>query len=110
MAAGVLNLPVLGNHYFDFNNTPTFDLTAHSKIIFAGKQASGTAPAGSSTGTANTAAVAWLYLKAKAGYPSGLTVGLSEVYRVETAGGSSTLCTEASGVISVPYAAEYWFY
>jgi hypothetical protein len=109
-AGKVINLPVLGNHYFDINGTPVFNLSAHSKIIFSAKTESVAAPATADKGPLGTGAVAWLMLTDKKGYTGGTTVGLQQVYRVETAGGNSPLCTEATGVITVPYAAEYWFY
>lgn len=98
--------PRIGNHFFDIAGTPTFELTALNKVLFGLKADSVTAPTGSSEGPDGTAAVAWLYLTAHTGYTS---VGLTEAYRVETAGGSATACTEA-GVISVQYSAQYWFY
>ncbi len=45
-------------------------------------------------------------LTKKANYTS---IGESVVYRVVTAGGNPLNCT-ATGVMSVQYAAEYWFY
>jgi hypothetical protein len=109
-AAKALDLPVLGNHYFDFNGTPTFNLSAKSKMLFAGKKEAVNAPANADKGPSGTGAVQWLMLLAKPDYAYGTSVGLGEVYRIETAGGNSPLCTEASGVITVDYAAEYWFY
>jgi len=100
-------LPVLGNHYFDSVGTPSFVLSAVNMAIFAAKIDSVTAPTDAANGPDGTAAVPWLYLTAKSGYTS---VGLTEVYRVETAGGSAfAACTEA-GTQSIQYSAEYWFY
>jgi hypothetical protein len=45
-------------------------------------------------------------LSAKAGYTS---VGETMVYRVVTAGGVAPACT-AAGLVTVEYAAEYWFF
>jgi len=100
------NLPQLGNHLFLADGTPTFLLTAANKSLFAKKDNSTAAPADAPVGPAGTGAVDWLQLSAKDGMGS---VGLSEVYRVETAGGKPTTCTDA-GVITTEYAAEYWFY
>ncbi|KAH6674196.1 hypothetical protein B0J14DRAFT_562329 [Halenospora varia] len=105
-AAKLINLDILGHHFFTADGTATFELTEDAKILYAAKVMGVKAPADASKGPAGTGAVDWLQLKAKATYPS---VGLGEVYRVETAGGVATPC-QAAGVISVPYAAEYWFY
>lgn len=104
------NLDVLGHHFFDASGTPTFDLSSISKILYAAKTGDIKAPATANKGPAGTGAVDWLKLDAKATYTS---VGLKEVYRVETAGGSApSNCTgvAAGAVVSVQYAAEYWFY
>lgn len=66
------------------------------------------APNEASRGLEGTGAVPWLALVAKDEYPS---VGLKEVFRVETAGGNPPKsCAGIEGVISVPYAAAYHFY
>jgi hypothetical protein len=101
------HLDVLGHHYFDSAGTPTFNLSAINKIGFVGKTATISAPASANKGPAGTGAVAWLQLIAKSTYTS---VGINTVYRVETAGGNPELNCTATGVISIPYAAEYWFY
>ena len=76
-----------------------------SKILYGKKIADIKAPASSNKGPAGTGAVDWLALTAKNG-----SVGLKEVYRLETAGGAAPAnCTNTS-MISVQYAAEYWFY
>jgi hypothetical protein len=98
---------VLGHHYFDSTGTPTFDLTAVNKIGFFAKTAAVNAPATANKGPAGTGAVPWLDLNKKAGYTS---VGLSQVYRVETAGGNQQVNCTVAGVMSIQYAAEYWFY
>ncbi|KAF4630151.1 hypothetical protein G7Y89_g7992 [Cudoniella acicularis] len=103
-----LDFDVLGHHFFDINGVATFDLDTEDKILYAAKVMSVNAPTDASKGPAGTGAVPWLQLKAKVPYVD-TSVGLGEVYRVETAGGNATPCTEA-GVITVQYAAEYWFY
>lgn len=66
------------------------------------------APAESNRGLEGTGAVDWLALERKAEAGS---VGLSQVFRVETAGGNPPAdCAGISGGISVPYAAAYHFY
>lgn len=56
-------------------------------------------------GPAGAGAVDWLQLQDKGG-----SIGIAEVYKVVTAGGAApTICT-TTGVVTVPYAAEYWFY
>lgn len=105
--ADFMDLKPLGHHFFDASGTPTFDLSSVSKILYAAKTGDITAPSTANLGPAGTGAVDWLSLAAKATYTS---VGLTQVYRVETAGGNPiTPCTVA-GVESVQYAAQYWFY
>lgn len=108
MPPPVGKLPVIGKHYFDAAGTPTFDLTNGGKkqILFAAKNDSITAPTTADVGPAKTGAVPWLILNSKAGYTS---VGLKQVYRVVTSGGVGPTCT-TTGVETVQYAAEYWFY
>jgi len=98
---------VLGHHYFDSAGTPTFDLSAVNKIGFMAKTAAVNAPATANKGPAKTGAVPWLDLNQKAGYNS---QGVSQVYRVETAGGNQQVSCSVAGVMSIQYAAEYWFY
>ncbi|KAG9239638.1 hypothetical protein BJ875DRAFT_85882 [Amylocarpus encephaloides] len=104
-----VNLSVLGHHFFDAAGTPVFQLD-NGKVIYATKTENVKAPGSAPKGPAGTGAVDWLKLITKLNYVGGVSNGLSEVYRIETAGGVSTLCTAASGVISVEYAAEYWFF
>ncbi|KFZ25408.1 hypothetical protein V502_00112 [Pseudogymnoascus sp. VKM F-4520 (FW-2644)] len=105
MAGSYLN--ILGHHYFDSAGTPTFNLSSVNKIGFVGKTASINAPALAHKGPAGTGAVPWLQLNKKIGYTS---IGISQVYRVETAGGNPKLACTVAGVMSIPYGAEYWFY
>jgi hypothetical protein len=97
----------LGHHYFSADGTPTFDLSSKGKILFARKTGDIKAPANANVGPAKTGAVDWLQLVSKDGYGS---VGLQTVYRVVTAGGNPPTVCPSAGVISVQYAAEYWFY
>ncbi|CZR59873.1 uncharacterized protein PAC_09767 [Phialocephala subalpina] len=105
LAAGVFK--PLGHHYFDAAGTPTFDLTAVNKILFGGKSGDVKAPSTANVGPMGTGAVDWLQLTKKATYTS---VGTSVAYRVVTAGGSAPANCSSTDLISVPYAAEYWFY
>lgn len=50
-------------------------------------------------------AVDWLKLA-----DAGGSVGISQVYRVETAGGKQMPSCTAAGPFEVEYAALYWFY
>lgn len=66
------------------------------------------APANASVGLQGTGAVDWLSLTAVEG-----SVGLGQVYRVDTAGGNPPINCEgyaAGEVLSVPYSAGYHFY
>lgn len=101
------NLPLLGHHLFLSDATPTFDLNAVGKILYAKRLNGTSAPTNAPKGPAGTGAVDWLQLAAKTTYTS---VGLSMVYRVETAGGNPPATCTTTGVISMQYAAEYWFY
>lgn len=79
-------------------------------ILFGAKTASVSAPAGSPLGPDGTGSVAWLQLEAKTGIVAETSIGVSEAYRVKTAGGNpTTLCTSV-GTQTVDYAAEYWFF
>ena len=99
---------VLGHHYFGADGTPTFDLTAKNQILYGKKNGDILAPSTANKGPAGTGAVDWLQLTAKPGY--GSSVGLETVYRVVTAGGNPPAVCPSVGVISVQYAAEYWFF
>lgn len=111
---GVGTFPVLGGHFFAADATPIFDLfTAGAKIASTVvKKVS--APAESDKGLEGTGAVPWLALSKKVdadGTAVVGTVGLSQVFRVDTAGGNPpTTCAGIEGTISVPYAAAYHFY
>jgi hypothetical protein len=106
---GTNDLAVIGKHYFSAGGMPIFDLyNANSEILFAKKLLAVPAPSTASKGPEGTGAVPWLKLDDKGG-----SIGVKEVYRVETAGGNApALCTgKAAGtVVSVQYAAEYWFF
>jgi len=112
-ANGCFNLPPsarlsrLGNHFFAADGTPNFVLNG-GKSIQAKKNVGIAAPATATKGPIGTGAVDWLQLISKpAPY---ISVGLSTVYRVETAGGMQTPTCATVGTLSVQYAAEYWFY
>ncbi|ESZ97625.1 hypothetical protein SBOR_2026 [Sclerotinia borealis F-4128] len=107
------NLMISGHHFFTNPSTPFFDLDTKNWALGRGAFAKSdalAAPVGASVGQNNQGygAVAWLKLTAK----DGVTGGLQEVYRVNTAGGSPpTTCKDNLGSsFDVQYAAEYWFY
>ncbi|KAE9972475.1 Deoxyhypusine synthase [Venturia inaequalis] len=105
-----LGLPYLGQHYFTAApSSPEFDLTAVHARVVAKKLANVAAPANACSGSNNAGAVDWLELGDNG---AGLSFGgVSYVYRVETAGGKApATCSGKSGVFTVPYAAQYWFY
>jgi Protein of unknown function (DUF3455) len=96
---------ILGHHYFSANSIPTFNLSRENDILYAKKIASINAPTDADIGPDKTGAVPWLALDNNGG-----SIGLQEVYRVETAGGKAPpLCT-SQGNLTIEYAAEYWFY
>jgi hypothetical protein len=100
-------LQIIGHHRFDSEGTPIFNLSAVHHILFADKIDSIPAPSSASKGATGTGAVAWLDLGVN---PSPMNRGLNQAYRVETAGGSAPATCPSTGLISVQYAAEYWFY
>jgi hypothetical protein len=92
-----------GHHYFLDKTTPFFDLdtSAHSWGTAA------CAKTNSSAGPNPAANVPWLMLTVKSA--DGCT--LSEIYRVNTAGGVAPAnCAGQPAMIEVNYAAEYWMY
>jgi hypothetical protein len=97
--------PLIGHHYFAADGTPVFDLSEQKDILYAKKVATVNAPPNANAGPAGTGAVPWLKLVDKGG-----SVGVSEVYRVVTAGGKAPVTCRDTKLISVEYAAEYWFY
>ena len=106
-----LRLPVLGEHYFASINgagVPTFDLD-NGALLSSQKIGDVLAPSDAYDGSNGVGAVDWLFLTQDG---SGRSVGLTEVYRINTAGGSppSTQCSTGVPTFSVKYAAEYWFY
>lgn len=102
------DLAISGHHYFTTTTTPTFNMdTTNEQIGFAScaKNNSSPAPAGSSVGQngVGNGAVAWLKLLTK----TGTTGGLTEVYRVNTAGGSPpTTCAGMPSAFEVQYSAQ----
>lgn len=116
-----------GNHYFpDLTaTTPVFNLNMGNPntnygVVFAGKKANVTAPAGAGKSQDGSAAVPWLKLAAKDPLPAEYNVrvedqraGIREIYRLNTAGGAGP--KDCSGGLlgksfTREYAAEYWFW
>ncbi|KAK2739077.1 hypothetical protein FQN55_009610 [Onygenales sp. PD_40] len=107
---GPNDMTVLGYHFFSDGTTAVFDLGedgfADVKKIDA-VDAPETALKG--VGDQMTGTVAWLFLQAIPGSKG----KAKSVYRVNTAGGKPPKTCEGQeegAVISVQYAAEYWFY
>jgi hypothetical protein len=102
-------IPILGNHYFNAAGQPTFDLGSTGLIVakkVSGIPAPSTACAGP-PGMQNYGAVDWLKLQ---DVGTGVSRGLCQVYRVETAGGKAPPTCSQAGPIEIPYATLYWFY
>lgn len=100
-------IPKLGIHYFDSNGVPTFDL-GNNGLLKGKGLADIPAPANASVGSFDQGygAVDWKTLT-----DAGGSVGLKEVYRVETAGGKAPpSCAGATKPICIDYSALYWFY
>lgn len=93
---------IIGHHFFTAAGVPTFDqrLQGSSDIFFGKKNASIAAPA-----TAVAGSVAWLQL-----LDAGGSDGVSEAYRLVTAGGSAPATCPDTNVISVQYSALYYFF
>jgi hypothetical protein len=105
---GLGAFPILGFHFFAANGTPVFDLNTVGEILFSKKIADIKAPANASRGPEGTGAVDWLALTAIEG-----SVGLQEVFRVDTVGGNPPMNCKgymAGDVLSIPYSAGYHFY
>ncbi|KKZ65604.1 hypothetical protein EMCG_08558 [[Emmonsia] crescens] len=111
---GPTQMPITGYHFFDSAGVPVFDLLADGHASVA-KIAGVPAPKGASKGVGKQmfGAVPWLYLAAV----EGSTGKAKSVYRVGTAGGKAPETCEGwkgndgnGGVLSVEYAAEYWFF
>ena len=101
----LFGLNYIGQHYFDANNVPDFDLGSNG-FLAGKKKADIPAPTGANPGPAGTGAVDWIELGAKPG--SNI---LKEVYRVEVAGGNRPKsCNGQTANINVQYAAQYWFF
>jgi len=99
------DFPVLGHHYFNSAGTPVFNLSSVDEILFGKKTADITAPKDANVGPDGTGAVDWLQLQDKGG-----SIGCKEVYRVVTAGGAAPAVCTSTDLISIQYAAEYWFF
>ncbi|KAK4646747.1 hypothetical protein QC761_213350 [Podospora bellae-mahoneyi] len=107
----LLGFPIaeyLGHHYFDISSTPMFDLNRVGLKASVTKLDNVDAPANADKGPLKTGAVAWLQLGDSG---KGLSSGITQVYRVITAGGVGQKCDVAGvGVHSVPYTTFYWFF
>ncbi|KAI4245787.1 MAG: hypothetical protein L6R40_002315 [Gallowayella cf. fulva] len=102
------SIPCLGKHIFDSAGVPTFDLR-NKGILKAKKISNIAAPKTASTGARGTrdGTIDWLMLGEAPG-----SVGLKQVYRVETAGGKAPASCGGGPArkIEVQYAAQYWFF
>ncbi|KAJ4396625.1 hypothetical protein N0V93_000846 [Gnomoniopsis smithogilvyi] len=114
LTAQQVSASFLGHHYFDSLGAPTFDLSASTdKLFFSGAKIGDVkAPTDADKGVLATGAVDWLELGDNG---RGLSEGVSNVYRVVTAGGVAEACSVSEAnptgqVFSVPYVAQYWFY
>ncbi|RQM05598.1 hypothetical protein DH86_00001635 [Scytalidium sp. 3C] len=100
------SLDILGHHFFDAKGTPTFDLTSVNKVLAGKKTGDIKAPSDANKGPAGTGAVDWLQLDDN----GSSTGGLSQVYRVTTAGGNPPATCPSTALIEVQYSALYFFY
>lgn len=83
-----------------------WDLFADGLTLYGESVGDVPAPAGANAGPLGYGAVDWKALMGVAG-----SVGLMEVYRVETAGGKAPAsCGGGGGTVESQYAALYWFY
>lgn len=99
-------LPIIGEHYFTAAGVPTWDLFGEGVVLYGSTVGDIAAPSGANAGPQGYGAVDWKALTGVAG-----SVGLREVYRVETAGGEPPAsCSGFGATIQSQYAAMYWFY
>ena len=103
-----LGFPTVGKHFFQSNPTaPVFDLTELDARAVVGLDSKVPPPADAFSGKNEEGAVDWLFLT-DAGGSFG---GVSNVYRLVTAGGKAPeTCKGKKSEFTVEYAAEYWFY
>jgi hypothetical protein len=94
------NIPYLGRHFF--NAVPTLNLGKVNQLLVAKKIEGTKAPSSAPVGPEGTGEVDWLYLGNAGG-----SRGVSRVYRVLTAGGTSH-GGKAKGMNSTSYTALYW--
>lgn len=118
---------ILGEHYFDANGDPFFDLrmSGSDTWMIAKKNASVSAPTREYSSDSDSKDAVWLQLGSKEGH--GIKVSMTkssstvfgiclltwaqEVYRVMTFEGSPpSSCAGLNDTVLVEYAAEYWFY
>ncbi|MCJ1407128.1 hypothetical protein MMC19_001198 [Ptychographa xylographoides] len=103
------SLPIKGQHFFTSAIVPVFDLLDTDVGMLVGNKTGDiAAPQGSTAGPhgVGSGAVDWLALSGESG-----SAGLSQGYRVFTAGGKPPkTCEGQAATIEVPYAAQYWFY
>ncbi|KAK3066508.1 hypothetical protein LTR53_017114, partial [Teratosphaeriaceae sp. CCFEE 6253] len=94
-------LKALGVHYFTSAGTPTFDLSQAPghPFLYAAKKADVPAPSADD--------IDWLFLASNGSASNRI---ITSVYRIETAGGLAPTTCSGTGSITVPYAAEYWYY
>jgi hypothetical protein len=104
----LMNMPLLGHHFFNAALQATFDLTAVNAKLVAKKLNDIPAPTSACPGPDGAGAVDWLEL---VDVGSGASSVITYAYRIETAGGMApATCTNQSGTFQVEYSAEYWFY
>ncbi|KAK3714499.1 hypothetical protein LTR37_007805 [Vermiconidia calcicola] len=109
-----LDFSVLGHHFFTPVGdaaAPIFEIYDDQRLLSAQKVGVVPAPARAYDGEEGFGAIDWLFLPSDG---SQRTVGLSEVYRIHTAGGSpdpeGCAAVPAETVLSYKYVAQYWFY
>ncbi|KAK9489505.1 hypothetical protein V1508DRAFT_50936 [Lipomyces doorenjongii] len=112
MASPLVPLSAAGSHFFDSTGVPNFDLLSRGlsvKGITAETIPTTTPPASLGLPRSPTNPMNWLHLTPRI---VGLVVRLTDVYRVEVAGGSSpATCTNVTAMtFQVQYAAIYAFY
>lgn len=106
----VLGLPFLGEHYFNSNLQPVFDLTMANAELQAKVVSDIGAPPDAYPGINGTGAVDWLYLMDASGGSGATRGGVVGVYRILTAGGKSPrTCAGSQSSIIIDYSAIYVF-
>lgn len=107
----LLGFRLLGEHDFNKQLQPVFNLYVVGAQLVAKKVGDVSAPPSACPGPDKTGAVDWLYLTDGSNGDGATFGGISVVYRVETDGGKPPpSCIGSPAIFGIQYSAEYWIY